>query len=111
MKKKNKKDASLDALFNESKTPAIIEKNEAKPTKKTVNNKKAQSRGRPAKVIGERQQVLCSLPDPVYFKMLDWVNLQKRSERGYSMNQLINEALDLWLTDKAIPSIKELTNK
>ncbi len=107
-----KKNASLEALFSESESPAIAEE---KPSVKSINqsmhDKNKKSRGRPKKIEGKRQQYPLYLPEAVYFECLDWVGLQKRSDRQYSMNDLMLEALDVWLTKKGRPSIKELIEK
>jgi hypothetical protein len=37
-----------------------------------------------------------------------YVNLKKRSDRQYSLNDLVLEGLDLWLSSIGKPSIEEL---
>jgi len=109
----SKKSASLDALFEESEAPVITE--EILPIKEIertiLQDKNKKGRGRPKKVEGKRQQYPLYLPEAVYFECLDWVGLQKRSNRQYSMNDLMLEALDIWLSDKGRPSVKELIEK
>lgn len=101
--KTSKKNASMDALLN-----AAVE-----PEKETAQNEMViepakRGKGRPKKTEGNRQQLPTYLPEPLYFEMLDYVNLKKRSDRQYSLNDLVLEGLDLWLASIGKPSIKEL---
>ena len=93
----DKKNASLDALFEESNASI------SKTTVKTPKGK-----GRPIK-HGSRQQFPLYIPDEVYFYLLDNVNLRKRSNRSFSMNDLFLEAIDVWLKKNGSPSIKDIT--
>lgn len=101
--KTSKKNASMDALLNAA----------AEPEKKTAQNEPViepvkRGKGRPKKAEGNRQQLPTYLPEPLYFEMLDYVNLKKRSDRQYSLNDLVLEGLDLWLASIGKPSISEL---
>ena len=101
--KTSKKNASMDALLNAAVEPKI----------KTVQNEQPiepikRGKGRPKKTEGNRQQLPTYLPEPLYFEMLDYVNLKKRSDRQYSLNDLVLEGLDLWLNSIGKPSIEEL---
>ena len=101
--KSSKKSASMDALLNAAIEPKAEIVND-EPTVKPVKRGK----GRPKKTEGNRQQLPTYLPEPLYFEMLDYVNLKKRSDRQYSLNDLVLEGLDLWLTSIGKPSIEEL---
>ena len=101
--KTSKKNASMDALLNAA----------AEPEKETAQNEPViepvkRGKGRPKKAEGNRQQLPTYLPEPIYFEMLDYVNLKKRSDRQYSLNDLVLEGLDLWLASIGKPSISEL---
>lgn len=101
--KTSKKNASMDALLNAA----------AEPEKETTQNEPViepvkRGKGRPKKAEGNRQQLPTYLPEPLYFEMLDYVNLKKRSDRQYSLNDLVLEGLDLWLASIGKPSIAEL---
>lgn len=101
--KSSKKSASMDALLNaavEPKTEMVNDETTVKPVKR--------GKGRPKKTEGNRQQLPTYLPEPLYFEMLDYVNLKKRSDRQYSLNDLVLEGLDLWLASIGKPSIEEL---
>ena len=101
--KTSKKNASMDALLNAA----------ADPGKETAQNEPVigpvkRGKGRPKKAEGNRQQLPTYLPEPLYFEMLDYVNQKKRSDRQYSLNDLVLEGLDLWLASIGKPSISEL---
>lgn len=104
-----KKDASLEALFLESEASTNSKKDKA--ISPTLKGDKKNGRGRPKKIHGARQQFPLYLPEEVYFECLDWVNLRKRSDRQFSMNDLMIEALDVWLKKNGRPSVDELIEK
>ncbi len=107
-----KKSASFDALVNaatKEKEETKAKKNESTQTNKSLPKKEiAKKLGRPRKIEGERIQLPSYLPKPLYFEMLDYVNLKKRSDRQFSLNDVLLESLDLWLKSIGKPSIKEL---
>ncbi len=111
----SKKDASLDALLKETEAAVLISPEEEgietsdSNLRRTTETKRG--RGRPKKIIGNRQQLPVYMPDAVYFELLDWVSLQKRSDRQFSMNDVFMESMELWLAAKGRPSIQELIDK
>ena len=105
-----KKDASLNALFDESEAPAIEEKPQVVKAK-SLPAKKVQKKGRPVEYTVKRQQIPVTIPEPLYFELLDWVNLRKRDSKRFSMNEIMLEALELWLRSNGKPSIQEIANK
>ena len=110
-----KKDASFDALLNAATKENIdlpVNLNvETKATLEPALNEEKRGKGRPKKIKSKRQQLPTYLPEPLYFEMLDYVNLKKRSDRQYSLNDLVLEGLDMWLASLGKPTIQELINK
>ena len=104
--KSSKKNASMDALLH-----AAEETKTEQPEENAVIEPVKRGKGRPKKAEGNRQQLPTYLPEPLYFEMLDYVNLKKRSDRQYSLNDLVLEGLDLWLASIGKPSIEELIKK
>lgn len=100
----SKKSASLDALFEESSSN---EQELEIDNKKEIKNNSPKSKGRPPK-SGARQQFPFYIPDDLYFYLLDNVNLRKRSNRSFSMNDLLLEAVDAWLKKNGSPSIANI---
>lgn len=105
--KTSKKNASMDALLNAAAEPEK-ETAQNEPVIEPVIEPVKRGKGRPKKAEGNRQQLPTYLPEPLYFEMLDYVNLKKRSDRQYSLNDLVLEGLDLWLASIGKPSISEL---
>jgi len=103
------KNASLDALAEESGSPVNLK--EEALVQETVSTASQTNRGRPKKLQGKRHQMPVYIPEPLYFEFLDWVNLQKRSNKSFSINDIFIEAMDLWLASHGKPSIKELVEK
>ncbi|TXK95266.1 hypothetical protein BMR10_10870 [Methylococcaceae bacterium CS4] len=107
MSKTSKKNASMDALLHAAAAEETKTETE-QPEESTVIEPVKRRKGRPKKAEGNRQQLPTYLPEPLYFEMLDYVNLKKRSDRQYSLNDLVLEGLDLWLASIGKPSIEEL---
>ena len=103
--KTSKKNASMDALLHAAEETKI---EAGQPEKSPTIEPVKRGKGRPKKAEGNRQQLPTYLPEPLYFEMLDYVNLKKRSDRQYSLNDLVLEGLDLWLSSIGKPSIEEL---
>ncbi len=101
-----KKNASLDALADESRSPVNFK--EETSLQDTVSLDTQKNRGRPKKLQCKRHQLPVYIPEALYFELLDWVNLQKRSNKSFSLNDIVVDALDLWLKSHGRPSIKEL---
>lgn len=105
-----KKDASLDSLLSaataQQAEPIQIEEIIETPKPQSVKEKRG--KGRPKKSTANRQQLPVYLPEPLYFEMLDYVNLRKRSNRQFSLNDLVLESMDMWLQSLGKPSIDEL---
>ena len=103
------KNASLDALAEESASPIKLEE-EISP-RVIINSGSQKAKGRPKKLDGVRHQLPTYIPEALYFELLDWVNLQKRSNKSFSLNDIIIEAMELWLKSHGRPSIQELIDK
>ena len=105
-----KKNASLDSLLSaataqQTDSTEIEDVIEESTPQKTPEKK---GKGRPKKSTANRQQLPVYLPEPLYFEMLDYVNLKKRSNRQFSLNDLMLESMDMWLKSLGKPSIAEL---
>jgi len=105
-----KKDASLDSLISAAtaQQKETIELEEAVETTASLKAPQKKGKGRPKKMAANRHQLPVYLPEPLYFEMLDYVNLRKRSNRQFSLNDLVLESMDMWLQSLGKPSIDEL---
>jgi hypothetical protein len=103
-----KKSASLDSLVNAATAQQEEPQQPEKSPKAIPQTPEKRGKGRPKKVAGNRQQLPVYLPESLYFEMLDYVNLKKRSDRQFSLNDLVLESMDLWLKSLGKPSIQEL---
>ena len=106
-KLRNKKSSALESLFDEAENfdeqtsndiPEKVEEVEIIPKK----------RGRPVTKQQGRQQIPIYIPDPVYYHLLDCVMLGKRSNRSYSMNELMLEAIEELLKKQGAGTIQDI---